>query len=155
MWAKVDDEDYERLRRFSWHIRKQRGGIIYARRVTSDNRNIALHREILNATKDMMVDYINHDGLDNRKCNLRVCSNTQNIRNSRIRKNNKSGFKGVHASPTEGKWIATIKGAGQARYLGTFDRKRDAARAYDLAAVEHYGEFACTNFKKYSPVKIR
>lgn len=88
----VDEEDFEKLNCFKWHILQGKDGHLYA-----NNGKVGLmHRFITSTKKGMVVDHINGNGLDNRKENLRVCTVTQNQGNSKIRKDNKSGYKGVY-----------------------------------------------------------
>jgi hypothetical protein len=94
----------------------------------------------------MVTDHINHNKLDNRKSNLRVCTDLQNARNSTYRPNNTSGFKGVSLRKKYGTWSADIKINYFHKFLGYFSSPEEAAHAYDNAAKEIYGEFAKTNF---------
>ena len=105
-----------------------------------------MHRLILNAMKGMDVDHINHDGLDNRRSNLRLCTRSENLRNQRALRSS-TGLKGIHLDK-RGRWTAYIKPNAQKshKFLGYFDNAIDAAVAYDAAARQHYGEFARTNF---------
>lgn len=91
------------------------------------------------------VDHINHIKDDNRWVNLRECSQTQNKGNTPLRKNNKSGFKGVCWHKNGGKWQAAIRVNNKRFFLGLFDNKKDAAIAYNSAAVKEFGKFACLN----------
>lgn len=93
----------------------------------------------------LLVDHWNHDGLNNRRCNLRVCTQTQNQGNRRSF-GNSSGYKGVCWDKAGGRWIATIRVQKKRLALGGFDDKEEAARVYDTAARAHFGEFALTNF---------
>src|SRR6185369_1147212 len=104
-----------------------------------------LHRIIADAKPGQIVDHINGDTLDNRRSNLRLCTTAENNRNTRG-KNPKSGFKGVYPQFGTNTWQAKITVAGKVLCLGTFKEKEDAAKCYDLAAREHFGEFARTNF---------
>jgi RNA polymerase sigma factor (sigma-70 family) len=110
-----------------------------------------MHRIINETPKGKHTDHINHDSLDNRKCNLRTCSNTENSWNQRVPKNNTSGYKGVSWDNINNTWIASIGINGKSRVLGRYDNKEDAAMAYDCAAIENYGEFACLNQVHYKP----
>jgi hypothetical protein len=91
-----------------------------------------------------IVDHRNGDGLDNRRANLRPASVSENAMNRGLAANNTSGFKGV--SRKRNRWQAAIKLDGNTRYLGMFATPEEAARAYDAAAREFFGEFARLNF---------
>ena len=107
------------------------------------------HRLIMGVTDPkIQVDHINGNKLDNRKENLRLATPQQNSSNIGIRKNNKSGYKGVCWSKRDKKWIASIYKNNKKQYLGCFDDIVEAVRAYDRAALELFGEFAWTNFPK-------
>jgi hypothetical protein len=94
-----------------------------------------------------MVDHINLNGLDNRRTNLRPATRAQNMHNRRLNANNTSGYKGV--SRDRSKWRAHIKLNSRQRSLGTFATPEQAARAYDAAARELFGQFARLNFPDY------
>lgn len=148
--AMVDDECYERLSAMTWSASPSRG-TYYARhtaRINQRNVTVRMHRLILNAPENMQVDHINGNGLDNRRCNLRLCTQAENMRNKRKRSKNKSGFKGVCWHRKIKKWQAAILGNGERRYLGYFVDPADAARAYDKAATELHGAFALLNFPR-------
>ncbi len=146
----VDDEDYNKFNIFKWHASFLNNKNFYAGRKISKERfkqiNVYLHREIMNATKNDHVDHINGDTLDNRKENLRICINRDNIKNQRIRSNNTSGYKGV--SLKYNKWVARIMFNNKTKYLGVFINKEDAAKAYNEAALKYHGEFARLNIIK-------
>lgn len=105
-----------------------------------------LHRLLLNAKKGQVVDHINGDTLDNRLCNLRICTNQENIRNSKIPKNNTTGYKGICYVPRNSKkpWSARVFN----KHLGYFKTKEAAALAYNIAAKKVYGKFARLNVVK-------
>lgn len=102
----VDDDDYEWLNQWKWQF-----AINYARRTdyTNGKKNVFMHRIILDAPNDYRVDHINGDKLDNRRENLRLATFLENAQNSKIRKDNKSGYKGVHWHKASGKWAAKIR----------------------------------------------
>jgi len=105
-----------------------------------------LHRSILGLNNDsLQVDHINHNPRDNRKSNLRICTGSQNLGNMKVPSNNTSGYKGVSYHKRDEIWMARIRKEGCVFYLGSFANKIDAARAYDKAALECFGEFACLN----------
>jgi hypothetical protein len=136
----VDDEDFEKLNKFKWYfhdgyaIRQVKGKIV------------RMHREIANTPIDMLTDHINGDKLDNRKVNLRPCTTAQNVQNRSNQSNNSSGFKGVSWSKKNNKWSAMININKKRTHLGYFKTAEEAAKVYDLAAIENYGEFANLNF---------
>jgi len=149
--AIVDDEDYERVARWSWYY--QLGYAFRTKRKTDVNQPgaIAMHRFILNAPKGIDVDHINNDDkLDNRRSNLRLATNGQNGHNgrkyTRHGKPCSSPYKGVGWSRSAGKWTSRIAVDKKLIWLGLFSNEIDAARAYDAAARKLHGEFARTNF---------
>jgi hypothetical protein len=141
--AIVDDEDFGWLNQWKWQTRKTPINC-YAHR-TESRRTIIMHRLIMNPPPEMQIDHINHDGLDNRRCNLRICTSSQNNRNQRPRKAS-SQYKGVSWYKDYGKWEAYIQENGKQKRIGYFNDEVMAAKAYDQKAVELYREFACLNF---------
>lgn len=146
-FAIVDDEDYEFLSQQKWHTSKRRGSYYAARAtcINGKNRLIHMHRVILNPPPGMESDHINGDGLDNRRCNLRSCTHQDNIRNRRKKAKASSRYKGVWWAKAGRKWRAGIWIKGKTKHLGRFTEEDEAARAYNVAAREHFGEFACLN----------
>lgn len=104
-----------------------------------------MHRIIADTPCELICDHVNHDGLDNRKQNLRNCTTLQNSRNQRSRKYTTSKYKGVCFNKNRKKWNVKIQIDGSSKHLGYFTDEIDAARAYDEAAKKYYGEFACLN----------
>ncbi len=145
--ALVDDQDYEELSRHKWSAFKS-GKTWYARRgfgPRSHQKQVYMHQQILNPPPGLQCDHINGDGLDNRRCNLRVCTQSQNQHNRRLQ-GGTSEFKGVHWYKAQNKWRAKITHNGKRYHLGAFPDETDAARAYDNAAREFFGKFARPNF---------
>jgi len=150
MVALVDDEDYTPLSSYKWRALCIQG-IWYALRSDLSSflgkKNIFMHRQIMKAKKGEYVDHINHSGLDNRKGNLRLCTNSQNCSNTAKRSG--TGYKGVAKTVLTKKygqrWAAGITCDRVYYHLGVFDSPRKAAEAYDKKAVELFGEFAYTN----------
>ena len=137
--AVVDDEDYEMLVSGSrWCVNDG-----YAFNATRGR----MHRVILNAPDGVMVDHINGDKLDNRKANLRLCTNSKNQANRKVVRG-VSKFKGVVLERRKNGrcfWKATLVFEGKATYLGSFATDLEAAAAYNEAAVSKFGEFAHLN----------
>ena len=142
-YALVDDDDYEWLNQWKWCL----GSRGYAvRSVHNPHKTILMHREITLTPPGMDTDHINGIRVDNRKCNLRICTQTQNKLNVRIHKDNISGYKGVSWHKRTKKWRARITKEHKIINLGLFENKENAAHAYDSAAKELFGDFANTNF---------
>jgi hypothetical protein len=101
----------------------------------------------MDAPADLEVDHINHNGLDNRRSNLRLATPSQNNANQRPRQDARltSKYKGVYYDKSRGRWAATIHVDGRTRGLGRYDTEDAAAAAYDHAAAEVWGEFALLN----------
>jgi len=148
--ARVDDADYEWLKQYKWCAHKI-GHTFYAERGITispyKQKMIRMHRVILDAPDGTQVDHKNTDGLDNRRSNLRFCTHSENCRNQRINRKNKSGFKGVSFSKrnAQNPWLVLIQVNSKRIHVGYYQTAEMAAAAYDLAALKHYGEFALTN----------
>ncbi|MFE2860950.1 HNH endonuclease [Sphingobacterium multivorum] len=132
----VDNEDFENIKGINWHCT----AAFYAK----NNSFGLLHRLIMNCPDGLVVDHINHDTLDNRKHNLRVCKYVENSMNQKPpRKKSFSNFKGVNLH--HGRWRANMKFQGKHIHIGNFDTEIEAAIAYNEKAKEIYGEFAFLN----------
>jgi hypothetical protein len=148
--ALVDDGMYEELNKYKWRARCSCGRW-YANRwssmVNGERYLIHMHRVVLLTPEGMATDHINGDGLDNRRENLRLATNSENNQN-RINKRRRctSNFKGVYWHNETKKWSSGIRLAGKQIYLGEFISEIQAALAYDEASKKYFGEFARTNF---------
>lgn len=147
--AIVDDDCPDAILEKKWHVLVKRSGKVYAIRnqATPDGGRCTeyLHRAIMSPAVGFVVDHIDGDGLNNQRSNLRVCSNTENVRNSKMHRRNTSGFKGVSWNKDRGGWDARIMVAGKQVSLGCFTHKSEAAEAYDHACVRMHGQYAKTN----------
>ena len=147
----VDPEDYEELSKYKWYAVRSPRGFYAVRSAKAKNgrsgqKNVRMHRVILKAPEDKFIDHINHNGLDNRKSNLRICTMQQNTWNMRKQKGNcTSQYKGVTWRKDIGKWQARIICDGKRISIGFFDDEKAAAMAYDAKAKELFGEFAAPN----------
>ena len=153
-YAIVDPEDFTELTKYKWYC-TEGTSTIYARRGGKNNQ-LSMHRSIIDVPDNLIVDHINHNGLDNRKANLRPATKTQNIRNRRKIQKEKyaSKYKGVSFDKSRKKFFAYIKADDKTFYLGAFDDQIDAAKAYDNAARKYHGEFACLNLPTTSERNI-
>jgi hypothetical protein len=144
--ALVDEDDFEMLSQWKWSANCDGG---YAcrgfRSAFGHHARSYMHRTIMLPDPGQQIDHINGDKLDNRRANLRICTNSQNGRNRPAPTTNTSGFKGVSWNKKRGLWLAKIHD-GEYRWLGCFALKEDAAQAYDEAARDHFGKFAYLNF---------
>jgi hypothetical protein len=147
--AIVDDDDFATLSCFKWCAVKAKTGRYYAMRSKREDGkriNVFMHREILQATKGCEVDHKDGDPLNNQRNNLRLCTHQQNGMNRSKTSNNTSRYKGVTWSHHSNKWQASIMHGKKSVYLGVFSIEEDAAKAYDKAARERFGEYCKTNF---------
>jgi hypothetical protein len=143
LFVVLDAADYERLSQYRWYAAK-RGRQVYAI-CRKNGKEQYMHRMIARPRKGYIVDHIDHNGLNNRRCNLRVCTPRQHQAN-RGPSGGSSRFVGVFFNTREGKWQAHIMAHGKHYYLGLFDDEIEAAKARDRKAYELHGEFAYLNF---------
>lgn len=143
----IDEADQSLIDGYPWYPLRGKSGVIYAAYKLDGEKPVLMHRLISGAKDGERVDHTNGVGLDNRRCNLRVCNQTQNSGNRRRSSANSSGYKGVSVAP-KGRFRASIRVQGSKKSLGFFDIAADAALAYDCAAREVFGEFACLNFPR-------
>lgn len=146
--ALVDDEDFEYLNQFKW-CAQQEGHTFYAARqsprINKKSKTIRMHRAIMNPPNNMHIDHKDHNGLNNCRSNLRICYQRENQINVNRRSDNTSGYKGVCWHNGAQKWASRIKVNGKDIHLGVFTDIKDAALAYNKAAVKFFGEFALLN----------
>lgn len=109
-------------------------------------KRTGLARLLMGCPDGMVVDHINGDKFDNRRANLRICTQAENCRNKASHRGTASLFKGVYWISRERVWGASIRAAGQRHFLGNHATDEAAARAYDAKARELHGEFARLNF---------
>jgi len=148
-FAIVDDEDYDRVAQFKWYAHKTKDKYYAARRKRNykgSRHTEFLHHFIMQPSPNQQVDHIDGDRLNCTRANMRFSTQAQNVMNTAKRNDNTSGYKGVSWSKRHQKWCASITAQGRHIYLGLFIDPADAARAYDAAACEYFGEYARTNF---------
>lgn len=133
----IDEGDRHVLASRTWRKRKS-GYVTAATHVNGKYVVLYLHRVLLNAKPGQYVDHINGDRSDNRRANLRLCTQSQNCMNSRKQNRPTSSiYKGVCFYKSRNKWVANIRIRGKNLNLGYFATEREAARAYNNAAIEH------------------
>ena len=140
----VDDEDFYEL--------DDMGKWYYQKRKTSDSvskiykkKSFIMHRFIMNAPKGMDVDHINHDSLDNRKQNLRICTRSENMQNMCHENNKPKGITYFNYDNRKKKWRARIKKNYHYIYLGYYKTKKEAIKMYNCAARILFGAYDYLN----------
>lgn len=148
----VDRDDLPFLTSYRWQINSE--GYVVSWRwcpLTKKTTVLWLHRLVNKTPSTLICDHLNHNKLDNRKTNLRNCSNSQNLANQIKRPGLSSKYKGVVWHRRRQKWMANIhisnsKNTKKTVYLGYFDNETKAALVYDKAAKICFGSYALTNF---------
>lgn len=147
--ALVDDADYEWLMAMGkWYAFKHRNAWYAARMEVAGNKKkpIRMHRQIVSAPANILVDHEDGNGLNNTRSNLRFATNAQNGMNRGPQVNNTNAYKGVSFGKHHKTWRAQIQINGTVKHIGTFATPEIAARAYDEAAKRYFGDFAWLNF---------
>lgn len=145
--ALVDDEDYAKLIKYKWHISFTNNSTPYAKTGIFGRPNSHyMHRLITGCGPNQLVDHVNGNGLDNRRCNLRVTDKSRNAINSKKRKGCSSRFKGVSRNDRDKVWMAYANLNGKRTYLSTHHTSLEAAKAYDEWAKSHFPDYARLNF---------
>lgn len=151
MFATIDEEDYDLISKIKWHPRKDTNtfyahGNDYS---VTPKKTVQMHRVIMNAKPGEIVDHINHDGLDNRKSNLRICNAFGNARNKTSARSSNSKYLGVwYEKRNDGRrdrYRAAIRVNGKLINLCSTQDEKEAAFKYNLAAIKYHGEFANIN----------
>lgn len=154
--ATIDIEDWDKVRPYKWQAQSSKRGVgVCASRTEHERqpyfgsvrkaKTILMHVMLL-GIKGADVDHRNGDRLDNRRHNLRSSTRSQNCANQKVRSTNTSGFKGVGWKKDMAAWAARICVNYRRFHLGYFSSAEEAARAYDTAAQQYFGEFAKLNF---------
>jgi len=151
-YAIIDDENFEELSKYKWFVVAGHSGYRAGRRTPRDTNGkqttIYMHRAIMGLSRGdpKEVDHINHNTLDNRRQNMRVCTRKQNRWNEKARRGCTSKYKGICKPKGRNKWEVRIRAHGCQMIVGYFYSEIEAANCYDEAAKKHFGEFAFLNF---------
>lgn len=140
----IDPEDYEIVKNHSW-VQFRKGAQTYITARQANGKNLFLHRMLTDAKGGEVVDHLNHNGCDNRRCNLRVVTQKKNMRNLQLRVDNKSGVTGVSWDANRKKWAANLSCGGVNYRLGRFDSFDEAVAARKAAEEKYFGEYSYDN----------
>lgn len=141
--AVIDVADVPLVEGYAWRVFKG-GRQKYAVSSIGGRKNVQylrMHRMIAGDIKGLDVDHVDHDGLNNRRSNLRICTRSENLQNQRKRLDNASGFKGVNFYKRTGRWRAYIMKDRKSQHLGYFDTPEEAYAKYCAASQELHGEY--------------
>jgi hypothetical protein len=141
--VKIDKKDLDLFKQYTWCWHQ--GYLTTNVRVGSKYHTKRYHQLLLKPKNSLQVDHINGDRTDNRKINLRICTDAENRKN-KTKITAKSGYKGVYNSYRKRPFAARITVNNKTIYLGIYKTALEAAKSYDLAAKCYFGRFAFTNF---------
>lgn len=148
-----DKEDYKIISEYCWCY--SRFGYVITDsnkyQTIKDKKGLAMHRLVLDYWDyNFDIDHINNNKSDNRKCNLRIVTRSQNFMNKKKQKNNTSGVTGVYWDKSRNKWLSSIQLNGVQKHLGRFDDKDDAIVARKMAEDKYFGEYSFDNSQAIS-----
>ena len=132
--TKIDLEDIDRCKKYKWCL--DGNGYVICTYLT-----ILLHKYIKQYSGNLVIDHEDGNPLNNRKYNLRICTHQKNSFNSKLSKNNTSGYSGIYYIKNTNKWVAQITCNYKTIHLGTFDNKEDAIKAREEAEIKYFKEF--------------
>jgi len=145
LFTVIDTSDYDKVSKYTWSANKNN----YAT-TTIDGSTTLLHRLLIKPPVNMVVDHIDGDRLDNRKTNLRVCTQSENLRNQlKHCRSGTSKYKGVTYNREKGKWLARIRVRNIKYGLGSYYNELDAALAYNIGSVLLSPKFGRLNVIPY------
>lgn len=149
--VEIDDEDTEKVLQYSWSVNrnKKRNGKSSIQSVRTSKQKdgkrtwLKLHKLIV--PDAAVIDHIDGNPLNNKKSNLRICSQSENTRNAKTRSDNKTGYKGVTYRKDTSRFRAKIRVDNKLKHLGYFSTAESAALAYNEAAIKYFKKFAKLN----------
>lgn len=136
--AIIDSEDVERVKNYKWCLKKKGKNNYAWNRIVGYLQNFIMN---FVPTNIIVIDHINGNGLDNRRCNLRICTQSQNCMNTKVFNTNTSNHKGVSWHKHRKKWRAFIMVDYKQISLGYFFTKEEAVEARKEGEKNHHGEF--------------
>ena len=140
--AIIDKDDYEKISHLKWHASTTSDGHTYAKNIFK-RKSVLLHRIIMKAKKGQIVDHINRDTLDNRKCNLRFVNDSLNNMNQKRRNKKETIYRGVYRYSAKLRtkcWVGRIQFKKIVYFLGYFHTDYEAHLAVKNKFIELFGE---------------
>lgn len=147
-FALIDNEDFDFLNQWKWRCQINRNGKMYAVRTSYSKeirKTIYMHKLLIPSFKGYCTDHINGDSLDNQRSNLRIVTKSQDCLNSKLRKDNKSGYRGIYFDNKRHGWIARFMYQGKDVLRKQFKNKEEALLYYREILNNNFGEF----FRRY------
>ena len=138
----IDKEDYDLVKGHQWHIENSRKGLQYGQTTIKRNnstKTIRIHRMLMPGA--IQIDHVNHNGLDNRRCNLRACDNRQNNCNKKFQRNPKSGYTGIRYNEKVGSYYVRIMVHKKEISLGHYKTLEEALEARRQGEIQYFGDF--------------
>ncbi len=149
----IDSEDYHLIKKYNWHVQKDKLNLYGRAHIRNKDgyKCLKMHRVIMGILdSNIHIDHINGNGLDNRRCNLRIATIAENSRNVGKNSRNTTGYKGVYmykSGPSKGLFTATLRCKSEKYHGGYFKTAIEAAKKYDEMSKKYHGEFGYLNFK--------
>lgn len=134
----IDKEDFDKVAKYQWHVENSRPSIKYAQ-ASIPGGTIRLHKLILSS--NYQIDHINHNGLDNRKSNLRICTNAENNRNKNFKRNPRSGYVGIRYNAKTESYYVRIMVNKKEISLGAYKDLDSAIKARKEGESKYFGNF--------------
>lgn len=137
----IDEQDFSMCRQYRWHIEKYRNRTMQYGAAIVNGKVLRIHRLVMQAPSQMQVDHINHNGLDNRRCNLRVCSNRDNNCNKDFANCVRASQLGTGIRQINGRYYARIMVYKKEIALGGYATLEEAKSARAQAERKYFGKF--------------
>ncbi len=147
----IDKEDYDLVKNYQWHIENSRRDLQYGQttiRGVTPIKTMRIHRMLM--PDSIQIDHINHNGLDNRRCNLRACNNRENNCNKNFQMNSKSGYTGIRYNEKVGSYYVRIMVHKKEISLGHYKTLEEALEARKQGEIRYFGDFRYINNSQHA-----
>lgn len=139
--ALIDKEDFDKIKNYGWYAHFKKSNNTFYAMTEINTKGVQMSRLILNAHNDVQVDHKDHNTLNNRKSNLRLCTPSQNSQNKKMQSNNSIGYKGVYVDKRTGRYRACIRINKKLKHLGYYSTAQEAYKVYKTIAEKIHGDF--------------